>query len=915
MILVIIIKVTEQGKGSNVKKNILAIAVIAAFSLQGCFKPSLEEQLLSAQNSIAQGDVAAAAVELKALLTDSPNNAEARFLLGQVYASRGAAVSAIKELEIALRLGFDKSTVLEQLVPMLYLQNEAQRIADYVAEVGSLTAKAASTVLVYDALASLDVARLDRAEERLAQLQQQYPNTFEVGLLEAYVLVAKNDLDEGWRRTEALLANYPQAPQALFLAAQLSSVSQRPDDAVNYYEQYRKQYSEDYRGAVFLANAYVKAQRIDEAEPLVKQLLRINAEQPFVNYLQSVILFKSEKYNDAYATATKAIQNGYGDSSARLLAGLSAFQIGNREQAYSHLISIKDVVMQDPGLARLLGTLSLNLGYPDAVVDMFSTRDVLSNSEVQLLSEAGSGMIRSGDILKARALADRIGGAELSEASALIARGQMRMSLKELEGVTDLEKALSLAPDSELANTSLARAYLDNNMIDEALRLAKTWQTELADKPNGFVLEAMAYIKAGAVDKAEKAYLQALQRDAANPAANEYFADKAFALKEVEQAVTYLEATLNTYPDYAPGLVKIFALLRDQGKVDIGLEWIEKARRKQSALNPALELMYATALYQANRKKDVIRVLSALDGVQQPDLYWVLLGDSYYHSGQRAESIQSAKDWTKKQPLNPVAMYRLITLLELEGQPKEALQEARVGLARFKDSLFGLLVTDLAVKTGDSVLAKKTLNELDTNSLNSMLGKQVHGQVLMAEGKASQALPLLQASYAETPSDRGAWLITKALVELKDYSRAQKFYRDHLPLKHADAQQLAQLAELAIRNSQPVDAIEFYKSSVAKGNADIAVINNLAYLLMQEGQAEAALEFSVMAYQRAPTNRNILDTHAMVLWKAGRLDESIQVFDTLFALDPTNVEVIKKYANVLDENGDRERASQLRKML
>ena len=308
------------------------------------------------------------------------------------------------------------------------------------------------------------------------------------------------------------------------------------------------------------------------------------------------------------------------------------------------------------------------------------------------------------------------------------------------------------------------------------------------------------------------------------------------------------------------------------------------------------------------RKKQVIEYLQNEENEDMPNDFWVLLGNSLYQTGRVNESLELANEWMEKQPNNPVAYLRFITMLDLTGDLQQALHVARVALTKFDNPSIKFITLDLAIRNDDLRVAHKTIDLFTKEEIESNTGQLLRGQLLLANNNNSEAVATVESAYREEPSDRGAWLLAKAYLDSGKPEKAYELYRNVTDLDSAPHAILMQFAELAIRNNDASNAIILYKKALTTKPDDVKALNNLAYLLSDSGASEDAIMYSEKAVTLMPNNFDILDTHATVLWKSGRLNDSISLFEKLYSLQPHNEKLIKKYSDVLIEADYLEKA-------
>lgn len=100
------------------------IAWVSSFViLVGC-EVNVGGSLQSAQNYEATGNYRAAVIEIKTFLQHEPENAKARWMLGQIYLYMENGVSAEKELMVARSLGINDDSIVPSLAMAFVLQNK-----------------------------------------------------------------------------------------------------------------------------------------------------------------------------------------------------------------------------------------------------------------------------------------------------------------------------------------------------------------------------------------------------------------------------------------------------------------------------------------------------------------------------------------------------------------------------------------------------------------------------------------------------------------------------------------------------------------------------------------------------------------------------------------------------------------------
>jgi cellulose synthase operon protein C len=93
----------------------IALVCLMAALAAGCGSRSVGDSISSAKQLMAKRDHAAAVIELKSVLQQSPNSGEARYLLGVALLEQGNPSAALLELGKAQHQNFDDELLAPKL--------------------------------------------------------------------------------------------------------------------------------------------------------------------------------------------------------------------------------------------------------------------------------------------------------------------------------------------------------------------------------------------------------------------------------------------------------------------------------------------------------------------------------------------------------------------------------------------------------------------------------------------------------------------------------------------------------------------------------------------------------------------------------------------------------------------------------
>jgi putative PEP-CTERM system TPR-repeat lipoprotein len=894
----------------RIMKKLCLILVFSSFLIiSGCSEKTSDEYIALAETNILQNDIPSAIIELKNAIGINPQDPRSRFMLGNLYAERGSSAAAEKELIRAFELGYEPNEVLPVLANAYSLQFKHAEIIKLVDESRNIAPEVSTSLLLYKALAHFQLGEPYKAKKAVADANEISSDSLYSKLGNAYVDFSNKQIDTSLEKIDEILKAQPDFADAHLLKGQLTSVSKDTKGAVESFEKYKELLPRTYQSRVFLANAYLKNKQFEEAEKEIDLMLKANPEQPYINQLKGAVRFQARDFENAKLYTEKAIQNGLPSFANTTIAGLSAFRLGNFEQAYDHINSIKDQIPNGNPIQKLLIILQIKLGLSDDASEELSELDGLSENDVILLSAATAQSIKNGNFDKAQALVSRAKELEYTNPMNLAHKGMLLLTLDDLNGITDLENALQIEPDLSVGNTALARAYIKNGMFDKAIELANEWINQNPERTNGYLLAAKGYLGLNKLEKAELVYKQVLDIDKANPSANIYFADLYKNSGDLQTAASYLSRILIVYKDNIKALTKYFVVMKELGGTEKALELVRMAYDADS-MNSNLQLLYARALFTDEKYNEVINSFNPSNFNENTiDELWTLLSNTQVQLQRLNKAENTLERWLLLKPDNKNAYLDLIVLNDILNNSNKALTLIRQALNKFpEDKKLLTLNVYFYLKSERAVDAKRAYDLLPSEIKNDPIGKGFLGRLFLINGKFNEAIPLLKQYYDSSPTTINATLLATAFKSDNRLKDAIDFLNEHIKQQGESVLAEVQIAELLITNKDYEQAELVYKKILLLEPDNTKALNNLAYLLFLELKYNEALPFAERAAALTPENPSVLDTLSQVLMKTGDTRKALDYAEEAYRLDSSSYKLIVNLAEVLVMTGNKNRA-------
>jgi len=878
--------------------NRLALAVCIILSVAACSPNKTSDEYLNiAKANISASKHSDAIIALKNAIRADLNNAEARALLGSLYLNMGEAAAAEKELKRALALSGNLGNILPKLLKAFNLQRKNDESITLISELEQVTPE----ILLYQALAYNRLGKKSKAKQSVAQANELSMESIYSQLGNAYLKADSSDIDGALENTNKILAEAPNLTEALMLKGQLYFVKKDYASALNAFNEYHKLLSNDVQIRLFLANTYIKNEQFDEANKHLDFLLKLIPEHAFTNQLKGLVKYQKTEYKQALAYAEKAIQNGLDVPSNRVVAGLSAFKLEQYELAHQYLVTLSEILSSTHPVRRILALVQLQLGYSADASDTLVELEGLTSQDVNLFTTASFELLKAGKIDEVKKLLAKTKGIVSENPQEMTRLGILKLSMHDLEGVANLEKALSIDPELPIAKKALAAAYIENGDFDSAIMLAKKWMKEQSGSVEGYNLAAKIYLKINDVKSAEDMLNKALKLKSDNAYSLFYFAGQDFEKNKYESAIDKYNKILNSSPDNIPTLVQLYLAHQLSGSADVAIE-----RLKQSYNRNPDNLMYGVLLARAYYSNQYYEKTESLleqylqSSEVRPDLYWLVLGASYQKSKQPEKAVTIYGMWSKKSPNTINAWYRKI---ELQAQLKDylgSLQTTREAIKALPEiQEFQLLEIYYLVLNKQYDNAQAKLNTLNVEQAKLALMKGVQGEIWMQKGLIDKAIPNLLELYKLEPSSRHAALLYTAYERLNENQDAYYFLRKHVKNNPNDDASKHILANRALVLEHPL-ALKYYYELQSKNPENYIILNNLSWLELQKGSYNTAEKLIIKALKLKPDQANILDTYAQIKLKQGDKEAAMKYLKQALSLAPNNQAIQTHYNEIKD---------------
>lgn len=878
--------------------SILAATIL----LTACGSKTTEEYISNAQQLINHKDYQAAQIELKNAVSDAPEHAQARLLLGQTYYFMGAYQAGLKDLEKAFALDQTAEPYALWLAKAHYYSQDFLQCIESIKNT-SLQGEAQ----YFDFLCKLAAGEVDAANIVIEQAlgtneTEPYKSLFAVAAMSS-----QNDVSLAYNKVKQLQQEFPEHDEVLRLYANLAARNQDWPAAINAYQQLNKARPKDLMLKLTLATVYLQGKEYNQALNAADVLLKQFPNQAYVNGLKAEASFALEQFEAAKLHAEKAIQNGSKTYKTELVAALANYQLGKYEQSYQYFSGLSANYTLSDQLSRLYTVVQLRLGYALQAADALQADTNVDEMDSKLMVEAGLQALKLGNTEVAAKLATKANQLKPTNAQELVRLGVLNYALD--ENTDMLEEALKLDEKLTVGKMALASAYFQSGEYEKSLELAETWLQQDNKDIVALNLAALSLFKLNKNDKAEVYLQDSLKVKPGNPIALIYFSNVKLNSATPADAKPYLDAIVKHNPDYIEGYLHYYSGYKKLGMAQKALDDVKKLYR-QDATNINKALMYARVLVNEQDAKQALEILNKVAKKDtNPAIYWGMLGDTYVQLQKFEDAINTYKDWARINNGNPLPWVKQIFVHQLTNKWGEGLVVAQNALKQFtNNSQLQLLEVDLLLKTQKVDLVDAKLKTLESSITNSELVR-LRGEYWLQKGDVNKGLDALVKYYDTTPSYRAATLIYTA-SKTQNVKKAYQFLQTHLNKHPQDLTNTLLFANENLISNKDL-SIELYLKVLAKEPQHLVSLNNLAWLYGEQNNLTNALEYGEKALKLSPNSPAVMDTVALIKLKNNDLVAAEQLSAKAYTASDKNLDVGFTYLQILKAKADESAATNL----
>lgn len=879
---------------------------------------SEQEMLQKARDFLEQGELQAASIELRNTLQQNSENAEARYLLGEINLDIGDFSSAVKDFKKAASAGLKDGKAQIGIARALVAQQQFRTLLDEIEIKDTWPESARADLLGLRAAAEASLGDLELAMATIAEGAKLDPDAFFILKAKAIFQLTSKETDAAYSTLNHALSIFPDNSELLLLIATTELQRQNVTNAKSTYRNVIEMdkptlvTAHGRQARISLAKLQVLNNDLEQAKTTIAPLLQRNKNDPEANYLSGVVAFGQGEYAAAEEHARTLLEIAPNNQPSQKLMGRTKYALKAYDQAAHHLSTYLNAVPSDLAMRKLLASAYLALRQPDLAK---------STLEPVLLSNP-------------------------DDSGILFLMSQLKLGSGDTQGgIQELRKAVDASPDNHELRKQLVNAYIIAGDTDQAIRELQIFRDKSNKTEEADNLIIVAYLRAGEFDKAINLAQEMLSKKPQDPGVITLVGSLYAASGDLAQARRYFDKALTVESNFAAAItglariegmegnndratelyrqlvesgkggtdpmVALAELAEKQGHTQVMLEWLEKARESapddvksrmilanyylknkqpdkagilvQEAIRilpaePVLLAMHGRVLVAQKRYNEALNPLNKLVR-QQPDSPDVraLLGEAYMRLGMTGNAREHLGKALENNSDHALALVHMAEIELQAGQVENSLSYARRLQQAHPTLYFGYSLD------GDAQMAVKDYGKAQT----------AYRRAWELQQTAGLAMKLYNASKRSGNTDGAVQALKTWLGDHPDDVSSRVFL--------ASAYQNMGLDDLAVPEYEKV-----LETAPDNGPA----LNNLAWLYSLSGNPKA-VQLAERAYRATPEDPAVQDTYGWILVKQGQPDKGLRLLKQAMEKLPGVAEVRYHHAVALLESGSEKEGKQL----
>lgn len=869
-----------QSTRRRLRATLLAGVAVCALAAAGCDEADIvgtETLVERAQEARSKGDLPAAAIDLKAALQQEPDSAAAHFLLGQIYLDIGDGASAEKEFTRARDGGSNAEAATNALAQAWILMGEDQKVLDGITVVDGASGIAKAATLCLRGEAFLGLHRIDEAEQSFDEALTADPGSIAAMVGRARVALRRGDAAEATARLEPALK---QAPDDRIVILAQGDIAFASNDYATSTAAYQGLATANPYNLVYqlgLGRAQTASGDLEGGIRTLDQVLQAVPNHRLANLLRGFAAFNQGDYEGTLRYSSKVLNVDKSNLPAVFLDGAASYALGNLEQAHTSLLRVFSAAPKFELGSRLLAATQLRLDQPEQAAETLEALIDGMPADSGLLTMLGFAKLQAGDLASGKDYFARAAEAAPQDAQARLRVGLASVDLGETDaGLADIDEALELDPDLDMARYAKVRTLLRSKAFDEAYLAAKEWHDADVSLPLPLVLMGMAKIGLGDTAAGEAHFEEALAAKPGDVNATNALGTLEFSRGNRDRARSLYLSALDKNPDNLSVLLRLADIDRIDGRLAEAKSWLEQAVGAYPEF--VLPRVYlARVLVETGDAGAALEALRPVEEAAAADTGFLeVRGRAQMATNSFSEALDTFDRLAALRPDAVSAQVYRAQALAVLGRAPEAVDAYKKALDINPDhmpSLFG--VTRILLAGGAAAEARTYVDRLRNVAGGTRDFFELEGDVAVARAAYADAVRSYEQAHTMSGSTLSVVKLARAQASAGDPALGLQTIDTWVQGHPDDLIARFELGTVHLNATRYAEAASVFQGIVERTPDSVTALNNLAWSLAMAGDFEGARQYAEHANSVDPRDPVVADTLGFILLELGQSENAL----------------------------------------
>ena len=905
----------------RIKKRLSLLCLLA-----GIYSTAIANTIQDAEQAIENKDYSTAIIHLKNQLKETPNDAQARFLLGSVYLNTGKLDSSLKELGRAYDLSPKDTKILFSYADALQVSGKQKKILTLL-NTPLNNEEQESQRLIYRGYAYLALNQL--ADARMAFEQALKLNVS----ANAYNgLATLHIVEKEYTSAEQLLtkstAIEADNTKTLHLKAKLDNLNQQHEQALVLYNQLIEKKPDNLSFHLERAATLAILNKDQLAKVDLQVVLDKVNNHPQANFIKAQILLREKDFAGAQKAAQLAVNAAPNHMPAAFILGAANFALKHYNQAEEYLTIYLASNPNNLKAQNLLANVYLAQGKTkQTLVILEGIPKKQLESDPLLLVTLGSTYVQIGETQKGLQLlsqAQKLAPNDQNIRKRLIAAqfqsGELDNAIEELEQLvtiqTDSTKPQLQTETQIQTSYLLIISYIKQKQFDKAEDKVDQLLVQTPDDTKLLNLKALTEQLKGNSEQAIAQYETIVQMDKDNIPAYMGLARISALESKWQASENYFKQVIKINPKALKAYLGLAVIAEKQNKPEVAEQYFMDAIEQSKDEIPS-QLIIAGLLsqwYQSRQQPEKILSLAEKLDKQHPNnskiRSFLARSQLLNKQNERAErTLKSIITFDKKD-----VQHRLL-LVNIISQDPKRINEAftlldEVQIIDEENQSPYTIKASLLLRQEKYEDAINVAQSMQKKFPDSTTGRLLEADIYRAQKEYKKALVIYQAVYEQHADKKVFAAIIDTLIALNEKDEAITLLTKSLEKTPDDFNNLFKLASLYHEKMQLDTAETYYQRILEKNPRHIITLNNLAWIKI-DTDIKQAVELARQAHEAAPKSAAIMDTYGYILVLDAQYDAGIELLKQAAIGIPEDKDIQYHLAFAYEKMGQRDKAQKI----